>query len=68
MSRKKALKVVREPTDTERLDLLSKMTGFVCGTFEGEPSYRIMSRSAWHPTLRGAIDELFSTITPKGTK
>lgn len=68
MTRKKTLKVVREPTDTERLDVLSKMYGFVCGTFEGEPSYRIMGRSAWHPTLRCAIDELFTTTTPESSK
>lgn len=67
MKKSKTSKVVREPTDTERLDALSKMIGFVCSTSEGQPAYRIMGHSTWHPTLRAAIDELLTT-TPRGNK
>jgi hypothetical protein len=67
MKRKKASAVARVPTDTERLDALGKTSGFVCGSFEGAPSYRILGRSAWHPTLRCAIDELLTTTQESTT-
>ena len=46
-----------QPTDTERLDRLADMGGFVRGTAEGALSYRIMMHNTWHPTLRIAIDD-----------
>jgi hypothetical protein len=68
VTRKKPLTVARAPTETERLDVLSKMPGFVCSTCDGLPAYRIMGRMTWHPTLRDAIDEIISPTTAERIK
>ena len=54
--------------DTARLNDLRKMGGFVRGTSEGEPAYRILTRESWHPTLRMAIDEVAVKTTKKNLK
>lgn len=54
-----------QPTDTARLDRLGEMAGYMRGTSEGEPAYRVMSRSSWHPTLRAAIDEVMPKSSTK---
>lgn len=61
---KKAVKA--EPTDTERLDRLGKTDGFLVGSCEGKPAYRIIARGTWHPSLRAAIDELILKPTLPG--
>lgn len=54
--------------DTERLDCLSEMAGFVGGMADGAMAYRILMRNRWHPTLRAAIDEVITETTKKNPK
>lgn len=54
--------------DTERLDCVGEMGGFVAGMSNGEMAYRILTRNTWHPTLRAAIDEVITESIKKNLK
>lgn len=54
--------------DTERLDHLSKMGGFVAGMSDGAPAYRILTLNTWHSTLLAAIDEVVIDTSKKNSK
>ena len=45
------------PTDSMRLDTLSATGGFIRGTSNGAPAFRIFGTDIWHADLRTAIDD-----------
>lgn len=44
-------------TDTARINALADAAGFVRGTADGAPAFRVLGNDSWHPDLRAAIDD-----------
>jgi hypothetical protein len=47
---------VQQLSDSERLDLLERTHGYVAGSHNGAPAYRLFGSDRWRTSLREAID------------